>query len=80
MTDKPRKIDCDEAVRLLFTYLDGELGEHDHHAVQTHLDSCRACFSHAEFEKRLRSMVKGAPSESAPDELRRRIRKLTDSF
>ena len=34
MTDKPRKIDCDEAVRLLFTYLDGELGEHDHHRIQ----------------------------------------------
>jgi len=80
MSDTPRKIDCDEAVRLLFIYLDGELAEHDHAVVQSHLDSCRACFSHAEFEKRLRGMVKGASTSSAPDELRRRIRKLTDSF
>jgi len=80
MSNTPRKIDCDEAVRLLFAYLDNELANHDHAAMETHLHKCRACFTHVEFEKRLKGMVKDAASASAPDELRQRIKKLTGLF
>lgn len=80
MSDEPRKLNCDEAIRLLFEYLDNELERHDHAAVEAHLHTCRACFSRMEFDKRLRGMVKGRESASAPDALRERIKKITGKF
>ncbi|UCH52639.1 MAG: zf-HC2 domain-containing protein [Pseudomonadota bacterium] len=80
MSDEPRKINCDEAVRKLFEYLDKELGASDHAAVEAHLHSCRSCFSRMEFDKRLRGMIKGADPASAPDPLRERIKKITERF
>lgn len=78
MTDKPRKLNCDEAIRLLFEFLDNELERHDHAAVEAHLHDCRACFSRMEFDKRLRSLVKG--KAAAPATLRDRIKKITERF
>ncbi len=80
MSDTPRKLDCDEAIRLLFEYLDNELEQHDHAAVEAHLHDCRACFSRMEFDKRLRGMVKGPGAAGAPDALRQRIKKIAEKF
>lgn len=80
MIDKPRKLNCDEAIRLLFEFLDNELERHDHAAVEAHLHDCRACFSRMEFDKRLRSLVKGTDATSAPVALRDRIKKITEQF
>ncbi len=80
MSDQPRKLNCDEAIRMLFEFLDNELDEHNHTAVEAHLHDCRACFSHAEFDKRLRGLVKGKDTSNAPDTLRDRIKKITDQF
>ncbi len=80
MSEEPRKMNCDEAIRLLFEFLDDELERHDHAAVEAHLHECRACFSRMEFDKRLRGMVKGDAIKSAPDALRERIKKITGQF
>lgn len=84
MSEPPRKLNCDEAIRMLFEFLDQELEQRDHVAVEAHLKTCRACFSRMEFDKRLRGMVKGPAPETAgnavPEALRRRIRKLTEKF
>ncbi len=80
MSETPRKLNCDEAIRLLFEFLDNELEQHDHAAVEAHLHACRACFSRMEFDKRLRSMVKAPHAANAPETLRQRIKKLTDQF
>lgn len=80
MTDKPRKLNCDEAIRLLFEFLDNELERHDHAAVEAHLHDCRACFSRMEFDKRLRSLVKGKAAATAPATLRDRVKKITERF
>lgn len=80
MSDQPRKLNCDEAIRLLFEYLDNELAEHDHTAVEAHLHDCRACFSRMEFDKRLRGMVKGGETATPPETLRTRIKKITGRF
>ncbi len=76
----PRKIDCDEAIRMLFEYLDDELADQDHEAMEAHLHECRACFSRMEFDKRLKGMIKGKEIESAPDALRNRVKKITGLF
>jgi anti-sigma factor (TIGR02949 family) len=48
-------IRCEEALRLLAAYLDGELEPEDRVEVERHLDACRTCYSRAEFERRLQS-------------------------
>lgn len=80
MNDEPRKLNCDQAIRLLFEYIDGELKQHDHAAVEAHLQTCRACFSRMEFDKRLHSLVKGPDTSSAPEALRKRVKSLLDQF
>lgn len=80
MSETPRRLNCDEAIRLLFEFLDNELEQHDHAAVEAHLHDCRACFSRMEFDKRLRSMVKGPDAATAPEALRERIKKITGQF
>jgi len=52
-----RMIRCEEAVRLLAAYLDGELDRLEHGDVERHLDACRSCYSRAEFERRLKARL-----------------------
>lgn len=80
MSDSPRKLDCDQAIRMLFEYLDNELDDNDQQAMEAHLHDCRACFSRMEFDKRLKGMIKGKEIVSAPDALRGRIKKISDRF
>jgi len=80
MSDTPRKLNCDEAIRMLYEFLDQELEKQDHAAVEAHLKTCRACFSRMEFDKRLRGLVKGPSDKTVPEALRHRIRKLTEKF
>lgn len=80
MSDEPRKLDCDEAIRMLFEYLDNELAQHDHAAVEAHLHDCRACFSRMEFDKRLRTMIKGPEAADAPESLQGRVKDLLGRF
>lgn len=80
MSSDTRNLDCEEAIRLLFEYLDDELGRHDHEAMETHIHTCRSCFSRVEFEKRLKHMVQHSSESQAPDALRERIRKLSGRF
>ncbi len=80
MTDKPKQLSCDEAIRMLFEFLDNELEQHDHAAMEAHLNQCRGCFSRMEFDKRLKHMIKDADASSAPDELRERVKKITNLY
>lgn len=52
------RIDCEEAVRLLATYLDRELDPAHNAEVERHLETCRSCYSRAEFERRLKERVR----------------------
>ena len=73
-------IDCEEAISRLLEYLDGELDETGRSQVQRHIETCRGCFTRAEFERRLRQLVAETGSAPAPDSLRRRVRRLTETF
>lgn len=80
MTDEPNKIDCEQAVKMLFQYLDNELERSNHTAMEHHLRSCRSCFSHMEFEQRLKGLIRESSADAAPEELKARIKKLTERF
>jgi anti-sigma factor (TIGR02949 family) len=79
MTDT-RPLDCEQVLRLLFEYLDGEVSDEQQRRVSDHLALCRSCFSRAEFEKRLRSHVKPVGNEAVPRELEERIHSIISRF
>lgn len=50
-------IDCEQALRHLFDFLDHELAPHERQAMQRHLSVCRGCYSRMEFERRLKDRL-----------------------
>jgi anti-sigma factor RsiW len=70
--------DCHAAVRRLWDYLDGELGEADARAVDAHLAECDKCPPHFRFERAflraVRSVRHHPPAEGAGDGAGRRLR------
>ena len=75
MNDK-KTIDCEEALKRLFEYIDQELNAHKHEEMEDHLSKCRSCYSRLEFEKRLKQHLQGAAKQKAPDELQGKIKNL----
>ena len=80
MTDKPKKLACEQAIKLILEYLDAELPEQDHAAMDEHLHTCRACFSRMEFEKVLKGKVKAIPETKAPESLRLKLKNITSKY
>jgi anti-sigma factor (TIGR02949 family) len=79
MSDHP-VLTCEEALRFLAAYLDGELGEAGDREVESHLARCRSCYSRAEFEKRMKQRVGTLGRPEVPAEFAARIRRLVDRF
>jgi anti-sigma factor (TIGR02949 family) len=75
-----RVIDCEEALRRLFEYLDAELHGGPQREMEQHLERCRSCFSRVEFEKRLKAHTAELGREPLPPELGLRIRKVLDAI
>jgi len=71
---------CDEALRLLAVFLDGELHGGSHAAVARHLEVCRSCYSRAEFERRLKAELGRLRQEEIPSGFQARVRSMLDSF
>lgn len=73
-------ISCDEALRLLAVFLDGELPGQSHQSVAHHLEACQGCLSRAEFERRLRAEVRRLRQEDVAPSFEDRVRRLLHSF
>ena len=73
-------VSCEEVIERLFEFLDRELDAESERAVERHLADCRACFSRAEFERRLRAKIAEAAEAQAPAALRLRIRQITARY
>jgi mycothiol system anti-sigma-R factor len=71
--------DCDQSLRELQVYLDGELRPEVRDIVAAHLADCPPCEDRAEFERRVRALVAASCHECAPVELRERILRLLNS-
>ena len=50
-------IDCGEAVRRMWTYLDGSLEQRPLDELEAHLDTCTRCCGELEFSRHLRETV-----------------------
>jgi anti-sigma factor (TIGR02949 family) len=67
-------MDCEQVVKTLWDYLDGELTDDRMTEVRAHLKACRGCFPHFDFEKEfLEAIAKCKFEHAAPDELRRKV-------
>ena len=67
-------MDCEQVVKALWDYLDGELTEQRMTEVRAHLKACKGCFPHFDFERAfLEALAKSKEEQAAPDELRRKV-------
>ena len=79
MTDE-RVLNCEEALRYLAAYLDGELEDATDRDVESHLARCRSCYSRADFEKRMKLQVAALGRSEIRPEFAERIRRLVHRF
>ena len=49
--------DCNETIRELEAFLDGELSEDGHHAIHAHLEGCTDCLQDFDFHAELRTVI-----------------------
>ena len=67
-------IDCREAVRRMWAYLDTELAATPVSEFEAHLETCQRCCGELEFSRHLREAVaEGEGATHMPPELRARI-------
>jgi anti-sigma factor (TIGR02949 family) len=66
-------ITCAEAVKQLWEYLDGTLGEDERAAVDEHLSFCRRCCGEAEFAEELRKFLRSSRDVELPAAVRARL-------
>ena len=66
-------ISCTDAVKQLWEYLDGTVGEADRDAIQEHLNLCRRCCGEAEFAGELRNFLASQHYEDLPPDTRERL-------
>lgn len=76
----PSTINCEAALRLLATYLDGELDDAEREDVARHLKTCRGCYSRAEFERRLKTELDELRREEIRPPFEERVRRLISEF
>jgi anti-sigma factor (TIGR02949 family) len=68
-------IDCQDAMRQLWDYLDEELTEERMAAIREHLAVCQQCYPHYDFERAFLDAVASSRNERrAPGALRLKIR------
>ena len=55
--EEDQEMTCEEAVRKLHEYLDHELDHASAEQVEKHLEICRTCCDHMEFEKHMKKLI-----------------------
>ena len=71
--DGASDVDCLEAVRQLYVYLDGELTEDRRLKISVHLDECGPCAHAAGFEAELRAVISSHCRDRVPQALVTRV-------
>jgi len=65
--------DCEQALRTLYYFLDGELTYERRLAIQHHLDECSPCLEAFDFEAELKIVIARSCRDQVPEGLRRRV-------
>lgn len=75
-----REIDCEQALKQIFEFIDHELHDADHQVMHRHLEKCKSCFSRVEFERRLKEKLRALRDEKATEKVSERVKGLLKSF
>lgn len=73
-------IDCKKVEDTLYQYLDQELDEQSAADFEKHIELCRMCFNHTEFERLLRDHMKQKTSHLCPDRVKNRIKNIIEHY
>lgn len=73
-------IDCTEAVRQLWDYVEGEIEPVERERVEEHLALCRRCCGEMEFAEEMRGFMLRGPTVEMPPDLRQRFERLIDEL
>lgn len=73
-------ITCAEAVKQLWSYLDGALPDENRAAVEEHLSFCRRCCGEVEFAEELRGFLSRHGAEEVPADVRHRLTEVLDQL
>lgn len=65
--------DCDDALRDLYGFLDGEIDDDRRALISRHIDDCGPCLEAFDFEHELRDLVARTCRSEAPDSLKERV-------
>lgn len=71
--DDTSDVDCEDAVRQLYNFLDGELTEERRREIAMHLDACGSCSGAAGFEAELRAIISSRCRDRVPESLIHRV-------
>lgn len=65
--------DCNDALRELYEFLDGELTAERRELIREHVERCNPCLEAFDFEVELKQVIAAKCRVECPDELRERI-------
>lgn len=72
---------CDDVRRVIYFFLDGQLGEKKQQDLNSHLHLCPDCEQRTLIQQRLRSFVrKRLPPYDAPAHLKQRLTRAVRAF
>jgi mycothiol system anti-sigma-R factor len=71
--------ECDMILAEIQLYIDGEVTATRRTKLEAHLSTCTPCMHRAEFQTRLKEIVRSKCSLEAPDHLVLRIRRIIRS-
>jgi len=80
-TPKGEGLSCQEAMSVLYDYLDGELSADMAEKVRKHVEVCRKCYPHVDFERLFLDYLRekgGRPAHN--EELERKVLTLLDTL
>jgi mycothiol system anti-sigma-R factor len=69
-------IDCEEVLRKIDVYVDGELEPGEAEMLRAHLGDCPPCGDRAEFQRRLKALLAAKCVSETPMSLRVRLRAI----
>jgi anti-sigma factor (TIGR02949 family) len=75
-----KKIDCEQALKQIFEFIDHELSDRELVLLEQHLHTCKSCFSRMEFERILKQKIGALASGVPTATLDARVRKLLAGF
>lgn len=75
-----RHLDCEEVLRAVWSYLDGEVEETRFLEIEAHLEECAGCGPRYEFQRRLITVIhtRAREGHAVPESLRQRLFRLLE--